>query len=104
MSKAFVKMSKSCGNVVMPEEVVYGVSSVDPAYEFRDESGQVIDYREYGVWRDRPRTSMYFTDTRHGRRPVFLCETGNPEPCVLLIDGEERVQHAETLTPSQVQE
>lgn len=97
------KMSKSRGNVVLPEEVVYGVAELDPKYEFRDFLGEVVDYKEQGVWQDKLNTGFFFTATRFKREPVWLCEKdsfdaeGKPIPLVLLIDGEEKVQHPEEL-------
>lgn len=89
----YEKMSKSRGNVVLPEEVVYGVYQLDDNYEFRDLDNQVIDYTPLGVWRDKPRSGMFFTDTKHGRRPVFLHEKDNPVPVLLLIADKEQLQH-----------
>lgn len=88
------KMSKSRGNVVLPEEVVYGVYEYDSKnWEFRLPNGDVIDPGELGVWRDKLRTGFYFTATRYRRMPIFLHEKNNPVPSLLLIDGEEKVQH-----------
>lgn len=99
----YEKMSKSRGNVVLPEEVVYGVHELPFEYEFRDFLGEVVDYKEFGVWRDKFHTSFFFTSTKHGREPVWLCEKnkfdseGKPIPLVLLINGEEKVQHPDEL-------
>lgn len=89
------KMSKSRGNVVTVDEVIYGVADLDPSCEFRDLSGRVIDYKSLGVWRHRSGDSMFYTSTRTGKRPVFLHQKDNPEPALLLIDGVERIQHPE---------
>lgn len=93
MGKQWEKMSKSRGNVVVPDEVVYGVYELDKDYEFRFSDGQVCDWREMGVWRNKGGDGFFWTATRHKRQAVFLCEVGNPTPCLLLIDGEERDQH-----------
>lgn len=100
----YEKMSKSRGNVVLPEEVVYGVCELDSKYEFRDFLGEVVDYyKEMGVWQDKLNTGFFFTATRFKREPVWLCEKNNfdaegkPIPLVLLIDGEEKIQHPEEL-------
>ena len=86
------KMSKSRGNVVLPEEVVYGVLDLDPGYEFRDKYSNIVDWR-HNVWRDKGKSGDFFTATRFGRQPVFLCEKGDPRHCILLIDGQEKEQH-----------
>ena len=88
----YEKMSKSRGNVVLPEEVVYGICDLEKGFEFRDIFGQVVDWKVFGVWRDKLKTGYFFTSTRTGRQPVFLYEDG--EPCILLINGEEKVQHS----------
>lgn len=88
------KMSKSRGNVVTIDEVVHGISELDPSVEFRFGNGQVIaDYKAVGVWRDSPGDSMFYTATRHGKQPVFLHEKDNPFPAMLLIHGSETIQH-----------
>jgi hypothetical protein len=90
----YEKMSKSRGNVVLPEEVVYGVAHLDDGYEFRLPDGKVIeDYLELGIWQDGLNSKMFFTATRYGRVPVFLHCKGNPVPAMLLLDGEEKLQH-----------
>lgn len=89
------KMSKSRGNVVLPEEVVYGVCDLDRGFEFRDVNGQVVDWQEINIWRDKLKSGDFFTATRFGRRPVFLHFKDNPVPCMLETDGEERLQHTE---------
>ena len=86
------KMSKSRGNVVTIDEVVYLIHEVDDAYEFRDKYGTSVDHRNMGVWRDKG--GDFFTNTRSGKQPIFLCEKGNPSQCILLIDGQEKEQHA----------
>lgn len=89
------KMSKSRGNVTLPEEVVYGVYEVAGGYEFRlAENNLVINPHEYEVWRNRPGDSCFYTSTKHGRQPVFLCQCGNPSPCIFLVDGKEIIQHS----------
>lgn len=92
----YEKMSKSRGNVITPDEVMYGVAELQPGYEFRFFNGVVIDdFKELGVWRNRLNDSMFYTSTRTGKHPVFLHEKGNPVPALLLIDGEECLQHPE---------
>lgn len=97
MGKTREKMSKSRGNVVTIDEVVGGVSEIDSDYEFRvqvgpDEMRALVDYRKVGVWRCG---IDYFTSTRLGKLPVYLCRKGVDGPCTLLIDGVEREQHQE---------
>jgi hypothetical protein len=89
-----VKMSKSRGNVVLPDEVVHGVCGLDDCYEFRYANGNLTDWKAAGVWRHE---SGYFTSTRTKRQPVFLHEVGNPVPCLLRIKGVEQIQHPELL-------
>jgi valyl-tRNA synthetase len=89
----YEKMSKSRGNVVLPEEVIYGVIELDPGCEFRDKYGNTVDWQN-NVWRDKGKSGFFFTATRFGRQPVFLCEKG--DHCVhsvLLIDEQEKEQH-----------
>ena len=86
----YEKMSKSRGNVVLPEEVVYGVIELCPGYEFRDNCGNIVNWQN-NVWRDKSKSGYFFTATRFGRQPIFLCENG--DHCVLLIDGQEKEQH-----------
>jgi hypothetical protein len=83
-------MSKSRGNVVAPDEVVYGVYQAD-GYEFRDLLGEVVDLKTTYVWRNPGQG--YRTTKRYGNQPVFLHEAGNPIPA-FLDDG---LQHAEEL-------
>ena len=87
----YTKMSKSRGNVVAPDEVVYGVYRLDDGYEFRDLFGKIVDWREIGIWRQRGQG--YRTTRKFGSHPVFLHEVGNPVPA-FLDDG---VQHANEL-------
>ena len=76
------KMSKSRGNVVRPDEVVYGVAELSGKYEFRDEWNDVIDdYKKLGVWRSQE-DGFYYTATRFDRRPVFLHFKDNPVPAL----------------------
>lgn len=90
------KMSKARGNVVTPDEVIFGVAELAHGYEFRHPEGSLLeDYKKWGVWRNNLHDSMFYTSTRTGKSPVFLHEKGNPVPGMLLIDGEERVQHAD---------
>lgn len=89
----YEKMSKSRGNVVLPEEVVYGVCEVMAGWEFRGPpDGGAIDPVKLGVWRD-PVSGLYYTATRHGRQPAFLCMKGEPIPPLLVFGGQEITQH-----------
>ena len=102
------KMSKSKGNVIRPEEVVYGVRSIEDSHEFRDLDNDVIDYRAWGVWQDEfrtvydkyvpnaegPKPSLFYTATRYGLRPVFIHQKDNPIPCLFTDNGREYTQHA----------
>lgn len=85
------QMSKSKGNVVLPEEVVHGVFVLEEGYEFRDLAGHLVDWKLVGVWLQSGRG--FLTSTKYGRRPVFLHEIDNPVPGSLL--GWETVQHPE---------
>lgn len=87
------KMSKSRGNVIGVDEILCGVAELDPAYEFRFADGGVINHRSILVWRDKCGTGFFYTGSSFGRRPVFLHERGNPEPCILLLGGVETEQH-----------
>lgn len=93
MTPQYEKMSKSRGNVILPEEVIYGVANLDERYEFRDIIGNVLDYKEQGVWQDKDHTGFFFTASNRGKKAAYLCEKGNPVPCILLINGEEKQQH-----------
>ena len=88
-----VKMSKSLGNVVTIDEVVYGVANVADGFEFRNVRNEPIDYKEWGVWQDMAGTGFYYTSTRTKKQPAWLCQIGDPGAAVLLIDGEEKEQH-----------
>ena len=87
------KMSKSRNNVITPDEVIYGVVTLAPGFEFRDKLGNVFDYAKWRIWRDKGHDSFYYTSTQTGKIPVFLCEIDNPFPCILLINNEEVEQH-----------
>ena len=89
----WVKMSKSLGNVVTVDEVVYGVAEVDNGFEFRNVCNEPIDYKEWNVWQDVAGTGFYYTSTRSGKKPVWLCQIGDSDVPILLIDGEEKEQH-----------
>ncbi len=91
------KMSKSRNNVVTPDEVIYGVYELSRGFEFRTIDGVIHCHRTFGIWQNKGGDGYYYTSTRSGRIPVFLCQCGDPRPCVLLIDGHERVQHPELL-------
>ena len=90
------KMSKSRGNVITPDEVIYGVCELEPGFVFCDRSGRILmPPQQYGIWRNRGEDNFYYTGRRFGHEPVFLCqlESGVAHICRLLIDGEEREQH-----------
>jgi hypothetical protein len=90
-------MSKSKGNVILPEEVVFGVIESPPGYEFRAVNGLVLDPSEWGIWRNKNNDGCYYTNTQSGRRPVFLCKHGDNRTCVLIHNGKEIEQHPELL-------
>ena len=82
-------MSKFRGNVVSPDEVVYGVYKTEHGYEFRDLDGRLVDFKRQGVWR-RTSDQNYFTAARYGQKPVFLHVCNNPIP----VNLENTIQHA----------
>ncbi|MHC4298020.1 MAG: hypothetical protein ACYS7Y_12015 [Planctomycetota bacterium] len=81
-------MSKSRGNVVLPEEVVKGVFDLDPRFEFRDLKGEIVDWKVKGVWFH---DDGYRTSTKFKRQPVFLHQKGNPVP--VWLTTMDTVQH-----------
>lgn len=83
------KMSKSKGNVVEVDEVVYGVASVVEGYEFRDENSELIDAVNR-VWR---KGNSYWLCRRYGGRPVFLHYKDEPVPPLIM----GKIQHADLL-------
>jgi hypothetical protein len=85
-------MSKSRGNVVLPEEVVRGVYELSHLFEFKDLDARVVDWKLKGVWMD---TAGYRTSTKYGRQPVFLHCKHNPVPCWLTT--LEKLQHEDEL-------
>jgi valyl-tRNA synthetase len=85
------KMSKSRGNVVSPEEVIYGVCKLTPGYEFRDLAGKVVDFKVQGVWRQAD--CGYLTSTKFGRQPVFLHYINEPVPPLLA----NKLQHPDEI-------
>ena len=91
--KKWEKMSKSRGNVIVPDEVVYGIYHLDKGLEFRLCDGRIIDHLEWGVWRADEGKGFFFTSTRFGKIPAFLHEAGNPLPAKFFIDGKETIQH-----------
>jgi hypothetical protein len=86
------KMSKSRGNVVTPEEVVYGVRELKEGYEFRSTTGELVDYEEINIYQN-PEDHYFYTTTRFGKQPVFLCEKDNSVPAIILWNGMELLQH-----------
>lgn len=88
----YEKMSKSKGNTVSVDEVVYGVRSIREGFELRDEQNQVVDPREVGAWESQE-TFEYFTAVRMGKRPLWLCMTGEPVPPLV----REKVQHRDEI-------
>jgi hypothetical protein len=77
----------------MVDEVVHGIHELAPGYEIRDMIGALIDFKQWGVWRDKAKNGFFYTSTRSKRQPVFLCCSEDGGECLLLIDGEEKVQH-----------
>ena len=63
---------------LLPGEMPRGVYVLAPGYEFRDLAGQLVDFKPMGVWLQPDRG--FLTSAKHGRRPVFLHEIGNPVP------------------------
>lgn len=91
------KMSKSKGNVITIDEVVKGVHSLDDNFEFRDLSGQLVDWKKRTVWLS---PEGYRTSSPTGKRPVFLHLVGEPVPPLLMScvqHKEERRYWAELL-------
>ena len=86
---AWEKMSKSRGNVISVDDVVYGVYRVAPGYEFRDLHGLVINPIQR-VRQDGPDYRYRYMD-HLGGAPVFLHLKGEPVPP--LIRGKR--QHPE---------
>ncbi len=94
METKWEKMSKSRNNVITIEEVIYGVANLAGDYQFRLENGTVLDdYKEWGVWRNRHGDSMFYTSTKTGKLPVFLCHKDDATPPPLLINGTPTTQH-----------
>ena len=90
------KMSKSRGNVVTIDEVVHGVRNVADGYVFRNHACEVVDYSALGVWRNQA-DGCYYTSTRTGLRPVFLCrESDIDEIPQLRFKGGVIDQHDRT--------
>lgn len=94
MSTKWTKMSKSEGNGISPEEVVKGVCVLDPGYEFRDLTGNLIDWETQGVWFDE--STGYRTSTKYQRQPVFMHVTGNPVPAWLTTLGKSQHEDEES--------
>jgi valyl-tRNA synthetase len=88
MMAKWTKMSKSKGNVVLPEEVINGVYELSPGHEFRGLDGEVVDWEKLFIWLD---IAGYRTSTKYGRRPVFLHCKNNPVPCWLT--ALNKLQH-----------
>lgn len=91
------KMSKSRGNVVLPDEVVGRIFEMHPTYEIRNRNNILVDWRAIGAWRHYSADGMFYADSQHGRIPLFLHEIGNPIPCMLEIGDTLRLQHPEDL-------
>lgn len=93
----YEKMSKSRGNVVTPDEVIYGAAGVpSQGYEFRAYDGRVLDREDVqllGVWQDRAGTGMFYTSVRTGKLPVYLCRSLEEGAVTLLVNGREVEQH-----------
>lgn len=89
---AWVKMSKSRGNVVLPEETALGVCELANGYEFRNEYGRIVDWKIIRIWRRTRQDANYMTGSPE-RRPVFLHEKDNPVPCLV----GDMLQHPELL-------
>lgn len=68
------KMSKSRGNVITIDEVVHGVSELDPRFVFRYFDGSVAS-RLDRVW--RAASGSFFCH----QSPVFLCRREHYAPC-----------------------
>lgn len=85
------KMSKSRGNVIHPEEMVYGVCDLSEEYEFRDLNNEAIDHQRSWIYR---KEGKHFY---HKSLPVFLCRKNYPVPCLITINGEEQLQHEEQI-------
>lgn len=97
MATRYEKMSKSRNNVITPDEIVHGVMATEPGFEFRTINGYILEPTRYGIWRNVGGDGCYYTSSRCGKTPVFLCQVGDPRACVLLINGQETVQHPEIL-------
>lgn len=86
------KMSKSRGNVITVDEIVFGVREVNEGYEFRFPTGELVDYTKIDIYRN-PEDHLYYTTTRFGKQPVFLHEKDNSVPAIILWEGTELLQH-----------
>ncbi len=88
-----VKMSKSRGNVISPDEVIRGVAELSDDYEFRDLDDELIDWKLKRVWFDH--NVGYRTSTKYGRQPVFLhIKSSSIPPNLTTL---QTVQHAAEL-------
>ncbi len=90
----YEKMSKSRGNVVMVDEVVFGIQELDRECEFCDKDGNLIeDYKKFEIWRDKLGDGMFYSSKRFGKFPVYLRNKNTLELCTFLINGKEVLQH-----------
>jgi len=88
------KMSKSRGNGVTVDAVLYGVAELAGGHEFRDvENRRIVEWQRCGVWRDRHGDGFFYTGSSFGGQPVFLCLCDEIIPSRLLIGGREVLQH-----------
>jgi len=92
------KMSKSRGNCVTVDMVVYGVMYLEVGYEFRDAENRVIkNWKQCGIWRNKSGDGFYYTGPAFGERPVFLCKIDEIIPARLLLNEVEVMQHPDLI-------
>ncbi len=102
-----VKMSKSSGNAIGVDQVVYMVWGLPDGYEFRDLQGEIVDWKWANVWFDVSsgyRMGQSFNGSGNfqmGRRlalsPVFLHLEGWPIPAYLNGRDVDGVQHQQNV-------